>query len=97
MCEKSPKCLTRPRLSVEIKDNVTEPEQLSPVTQFESPCTSVLSVITISPVCLISWFMLFPEGNASSLSDKWLAKHAELEYQNKLLQKVLGFHSDMTQ
>jgi hypothetical protein len=96
MCERSPKCLTRPRSSVEIKENVTEPEQLSPVTPFESPGTSGLSVFTLSPVSLISWFLQFPEGNASLLPDKWLAKHTELEYGNKLLQKVLDFHSDMT-
>lgn len=86
MCERSPKRLTRSCSSVEIKDNVTEPVQFTPVTQFDSPCTSVLSVSTLSPVCLIAWLMLFPEGNASS-SDMWLAKYAELKYQIKLFQK----------
>jgi len=86
MCERSPKRLTRPRSSVEIKDNVTEPVQFPPVTQFDSPCNWVLSVSTLSPVCLLLWFVLFPEGNASS-SDTWLAKYAELKYQNKLLKK----------
>lgn len=87
MCERSRKRLTRSCSTVEIKDNVTEPVQFPPVTQFDSPCTSVQSVSTLSPVCLIPWFMMFLEGNASSSSDMWLAKYAELKYQNKLLHK----------
>ena len=87
MCERSRKRLTRSCSSVEIKDNATEPVQFPPVTQFDSPCTSVQSVSTLSPVCLIPWFIMFPAGNASSSSDMWLAKYAELKYKNKLLQK----------
>ena len=98
MCERSPKRLTSSRSSVEIKDNVREPVQLPPITQFDSSCTSVLSVSTLPSVCLILWFMLFPEGNASS-SDMCLAKYAELKYQSKLLQKgarLLWWHDPVT-